>query len=362
MPNQTYNNGTDSTPSQQRCNCFMRLLELAWVVILVRFVITSSPIYNYHPPTFLISSVLLLCYGMGKCGSYRNDDQDSASTSPILPRPRQTNDVARQHGHNDQQSMSNREKRKKHLLQNMIIKTIVSDDHPDKADDQVHLRDVLRAKFKEGTKELETCTCHSCTIVTQQTSATDESDDHSAASAIEDLTPGSTNEINESDQCRPNQFVSLSPQLAQLVRMKPVNETSTSTNNACTKTCSVCQHRDSTSGDNLAQNQMHNQRRLSNRSIASSNSLMQSFQSQTASGIMSSIRSLLTSNPVLGHHNHSDRSLSCPICLEDFQVGDDVVWSTNTDCVHIHHKECIMHWLQDHDDCPLCRNDFVPPV
>ena len=264
---------------------------------------------------------------------------------------------------------------------NIHVQTIVSDDHPDKADNQVHLRDVLRAKFKDGTKELDTCTCHSCTIVTplsQQTPATDESDDHSATSYIEELTPDSTNERMESDDweranvdqsdsvatssVNPNQFVSLSPQLAELVRMKPVNETNTSTNNACTKTCSACQHRDSTSGASLPQNHMHNQRHLSSRSIASSNNLMQSSRSQTPSGIMSSIRSLLISNPVHGHHSPSDRSLSCPICLEDFQVGDDVVWSTNTDCVHIHHKECIMHWLQEHDDCPLCRNDFVPPV
>ena len=49
----------------------------------------------------------------------------------------------------------------------------------------------------------------------------------------------------------------------------------------------------------------------------------------------------------------------CSICLDEYQVGDEVCWSKNQVCVHIHHLDCMLAWLQDHDDCPLCREVFV---
>jgi len=66
--------------------------------------------------------------------------------------------------------------------------------------------------------------------------------------------------------------------------------------------------------------------------------------------------------------------LECSICLEPFAAGDSVAWAkdggdpadaaemstaTRTGCNHIFHKECLVAWLQDHDDCPLCRRTLV---
>ena len=61
--------------------------------------------------------------------------------------------------------------------------------------------------------------------------------------------------------------------------------------------------------------------------------------------------------------NYIDESLysprSCPICCEDYVKGDDVAWSKNEDCCHAYHTDCIVPWLMDHDDCPMCRCVYV---
>jgi len=49
----------------------------------------------------------------------------------------------------------------------------------------------------------------------------------------------------------------------------------------------------------------------------------------------------------------------CPICSEEYKPGDDIAWSKNEECVHAFHTDCIVPWLMDHDDCPMCRNDYL---
>ena len=52
-------------------------------------------------------------------------------------------------------------------------------------------------------------------------------------------------------------------------------------------------------------------------------------------------------------------SKCCPICLEQYKDGDDVCWSKNKDCGHAFHFTCIKSWLMTHEDCPLCRADYL---
>jgi len=49
----------------------------------------------------------------------------------------------------------------------------------------------------------------------------------------------------------------------------------------------------------------------------------------------------------------------CPICCEEYKKGDDIAWSKNESCYHAYHVDCIMEWLMDHDDCPLCREKYI---
>ena len=45
---------------------------------------------------------------------------------------------------------------------------------------------------------------------------------------------------------------------------------------------------------------------------------------------------------------------SCPICLEDFEEGDEVRLLPR--CCHCFHVACVDHWLLDHkENCPVCR-------
>lgn len=52
----------------------------------------------------------------------------------------------------------------------------------------------------------------------------------------------------------------------------------------------------------------------------------------------------------------------CLICLENYLVGDQIVWSSNPNCIHVFHEECILTWLSKMGEgfCPLCRQNFCP--
>eukprot|EP00586_Coscinodiscus_wailesii_P012329 CAMPEP_0172506604 /NCGR_PEP_ID=MMETSP1066-20121228/196517_1 /TAXON_ID=671091 /ORGANISM="Coscinodiscus wailesii, Strain CCMP2513" /LENGTH=265 /DNA_ID=CAMNT_0013283695 /DNA_START=280 /DNA_END=1077 /DNA_ORIENTATION=+ len=51
---------------------------------------------------------------------------------------------------------------------------------------------------------------------------------------------------------------------------------------------------------------------------------------------------------------------NCAVCLDDYEVGDTVVRSTNSDCYHVYHNDCILTWLsKGKKRCPCCRQSFV---
>lgn len=60
--------------------------------------------------------------------------------------------------------------------------------------------------------------------------------------------------------------------------------------------------------------------------------------------------------PITANISSSDQF--CNICLEEYMVGEDIGWSKNDSCHHVFHKKCILEWLVQHQDCPICRNKF----
>ena len=67
----------------------------------------------------------------------------------------------------------------------------------------------------------------------------------------------------------------------------------------------------------------------------------------------------------------------CVICHEDYTIPDEVCWSSNQQCIHVFHKDCMVSWLTclgwmklkelkevekclDYDlECPVCRMPFI---
>jgi hypothetical protein len=54
----------------------------------------------------------------------------------------------------------------------------------------------------------------------------------------------------------------------------------------------------------------------------------------------------------------------CTICLCGFHPGSEIVWSSNAECEHVFHRECMEQWLMklrgsEGPICPCCRRDFV---
>ena len=56
---------------------------------------------------------------------------------------------------------------------------------------------------------------------------------------------------------------------------------------------------------------------------------------------------------------HRGISSYCNICLQEYQVGDIVVWSRRPDgCHHAFHEDCLLDWLSRKPSCPNCRQVF----
>lgn len=77
-------------------------------------------------------------------------------------------------------------------------------------------------------------------------------------------------------------------------------------------------------------------------------------QTPNLSAIM--MRELL---PVVKLESLEDPPESCVVCLQEFQMGDEIRWLRN--CRHVFHSGCLDRWMDcDQKTCPLCRTQFVP--
>jgi len=53
----------------------------------------------------------------------------------------------------------------------------------------------------------------------------------------------------------------------------------------------------------------------------------------------------------------NDDGTLCPICINEYAIGDKYVIFKG--CQHLFHSECILHWLERHSECPICRKQVV---
>ena len=36
----------------------------------------------------------------------------------------------------------------------------------------------------------------------------------------------------------------------------------------------------------------------------------------------------------------------CAVCIGEFEASERVCWSSNTECTHVFHHDCMLHWLK----------------
>ena len=76
------------------------------------------------------------------------------------------------------------------------------------------------------------------------------------------------------------------------------------------------------------------------------------------------LRRKLSSSADYGIDEQLDVSDCCTICLEPYVAGESIVWSMNSECHHVYHKDCVVDYFaykmnKGHPClCPTCRRTY----
>ena len=98
--------------------------------------------------------------------------------------------------------------------------------------------------------------------------------------------------------------------------------------------------------------------RLLESSLREEWSQIESTQDQTAN-----LKKKVLTKSMLFSLKHTSLSLDakmeqpcCPVCSEDFIVGEKVL---KMPCTHVYHRTCVMPWLETKKTCPICRFELA---
>ena len=88
-------------------------------------------------------------------------------------------------------------------------------------------------------------------------------------------------------------------------------------------------------------------------------SLFNSLANSLRFGINSIQRMSSTLSKKQTQDHEEEKNPCCSICFEDYEIGDELCESTNNDCPHKFHADCMIPWLVKHKECPICRHDYL---
>ena len=79
--------------------------------------------------------------------------------------------------------------------------------------------------------------------------------------------------------------------------------------------------------------------------------VLQPARSDRSSALWASIRSATSMFSARG------QPLCCAVCLEAMEDGEAI--GKSNACTHVFHEACITEWLHQHDECPVCRRNYL---
>ena len=103
----------------------------------------------------------------------------------------------------------------------------------------------------------------------------------------------------------------------------------------------------------ISQNNIIISNKITQNNIININSLSENNSSYDMLKSNYDINSQLSSRKLLNIDKLSPEKKTCIICLENFKESDKII---NLSCFHMFHNNCIRTWLNDNNNCPLCKN------
>ena len=74
--------------------------------------------------------------------------------------------------------------------------------------------------------------------------------------------------------------------------------------------------------------------------------------------VINNLREILEEKEITQSILEKGEQKNCSICLEDFVVGDKIIYLP---CFHYYHSKCIDTWVKNSDKCPLCNLEIKIP-
>ena len=108
---------------------------------------------------------------------------------------------------------------------------------------------------------------------------------------------------------------------------------------------------------NMMNNMYNNNMNMMNNNnmVGNNNVMMNDINENLNNGVDINLLNSLETTKLNDVSNLEGDKKICVICMEDFHIGDEVIYIP---CLHVFHKDCLLEWFRGHDFCPICKFKF----